>query len=70
MLKSKFINSDGLWDNIGLGIKVALDLGVSKNVISKTIPKIEFEGRVQYIKKGGNIRDVRVPKIKNLNKIN
>ena len=52
LLKSKFINSQGLWDNIGLGIKVALDLGVSKNVISKTIPKIEFEGRVQYIKKG------------------
>ena len=52
MLKSKFINSDGLWDNIGLGIKVALDLGVGKNVIRKTIPKIEFEGRVQYIKKG------------------
>ena len=52
LLKSKFINSDGLWDNIGLGIKVALDLGVGKNVIRKTIPKIEFEGRVQYIKKG------------------
>tara|TARA_B100000029_G_scaffold285123_1_gene278951 strand:- start:226 stop:1491 length:1266 start_codon:yes stop_codon:yes gene_type:complete len=52
LLKSKFVNSQGLWDNLGLGIKVALDLGVTKNVIKKTIPKIEFEGRVQYIKNG------------------
>ena len=49
-LKSKYINSDGLWENIGLAIKVALDLGVDVKKIRKTIPKIQFEGRVQFIK--------------------
>ena len=39
-------------DNLGLAIKVALDFGVKKNNIVKTIPKINFEGRVQYINKG------------------
>jgi dihydrofolate synthase/folylpolyglutamate synthase len=51
-IKSKFINSDALISNLCLAIKVALDLGVKKKIIIKTIPKIKFEGRVQYIKKG------------------
>ena len=49
-LNSKYIHSDGLWENVGLAIKVALDLGVDPKIIKKTIPKIQFEGRVQFIK--------------------
>ena len=39
-------------DNIALAIKVALDFGVPKKIIVRTIPKIQFEGRVQYLTKG------------------
>ena len=49
-LVSKNIHSEGLWDNVGLAIKVALDLGVKSNIIKKTVPKIKFEGRVQFIR--------------------
>jgi dihydrofolate synthase/folylpolyglutamate synthase len=49
---SKTIHSEGLINNIALAIKVALDFGVPKKIIIETIPKIQFEGRVQYIKKG------------------
>ena len=49
-LNSKYINSDGLWENVGLAIKVALDLGVNIKIVKKTLPKIKFEGRVQFIK--------------------
>ena len=48
-LSSKKIHSEGLWENVGLAIKVALDLGVDIKIIKKTVPKIEFEGRVQFI---------------------
>lgn len=51
-IKSRHINSEGLINNLGLAIKVALDFGVDKNKIIKIIPRIKFEGRVQYIKKG------------------
>jgi len=49
-LNSKYINSDGLWENVGLAIKIALDLGVNIKIIKRTISKIRFEGRVQFIK--------------------
>ena len=49
-LSSKYIHSEGLWENVGLAIKVALDLGVNIKTIKKTLPKIKFEGRVNYIK--------------------
>ena len=39
-----------MWDNVGLAIKVALDLGVKAKIIKKTVPSIKFEGRVNYIK--------------------
>ncbi len=48
-LRSKHIFTDGLWENVALAIKVALDLGVKKETIKKTIPNIKFEGRVQFI---------------------
>ena len=50
ILKSKKILSNGLWDNVGLAVRVARDLKISKKTILKTISKIEFEGRLQYIK--------------------
>mgnify|MGYP002818175748 CR=1 FL=1 len=51
-IKSKTIHSEGLINNLALSIKVALDFGVPKKTIIKTIPKIQFEGRVQYLTKG------------------
>ena len=49
---SKTIHSEGLIENLALAIKVALDFGVPKKIIIKTIPKIQFEGRVQYLTSG------------------
>jgi dihydrofolate synthase/folylpolyglutamate synthase len=46
------IYSEGLMNNLALSIKVALDFGVPKKTIIKTIPKIQFEGRVQYLNEG------------------
>jgi dihydrofolate synthase/folylpolyglutamate synthase len=49
---SKTIHSEGLINNLALAIKVALDFGVPRKTIIKTIPAIQFEGRVQYLTKG------------------
>ena len=51
-INSNYIHSKGLIDNLGLAIKIALDQKVSSKIIEKTIPKIVFEGRLQYIEKG------------------
>ena len=51
-LKSKNILSDGIWDNVGLAIKVARDFKIPNRAILKAIPKMWFEGRMQYINKG------------------
>ncbi len=51
-IRSNYIHSKGLIENLGLAIKVALDLNIKPRIIEKTIPKIFFEGRLQYIKKG------------------
>ena len=51
-IRSNFIHSEGLINNLALSIKVALDFGVPKKTIIETIPKIQFEGRVQYLNKG------------------
>lgn len=51
-LNTKFIHSRGLLENLCLAIKIALDLGFEKKVIVKTIPKIKFEARIQYLDKG------------------
>jgi dihydrofolate synthase/folylpolyglutamate synthase len=58
---SKTIHSEGLINNLALAIKVALDFGVPKKVIIKTIPKIQFEGRVQYLAKG-KLKNLLKPK--------
>jgi len=51
-IRSNSIHSEGLINNLALSIKIALDFGVPKKTIIKTIPKIQFEGRVQYLNKG------------------
>ena len=50
ILSSKNIHSDGLWENVGLAIKIALDLGVDVKKIRKNIKKIKFHGRCEFIK--------------------
>ena len=49
---TKTIHSKGLLENLCHSIKIALDLKISKKIIEKTIPKISFEGRFQYLNKG------------------
>tara|TARA_B100001939_G_scaffold158251_1_gene136781 strand:- start:33 stop:542 length:510 start_codon:yes stop_codon:yes gene_type:complete len=39
-------------ENVCLAIKIALDLNISKKIIQKTLPKLSFEGRFQYLNKG------------------
>ena len=51
-IKNKNIFSRGLINNIGMAIKIALDLGIKKKIILKAIPKLSFKGRIQYIKSG------------------
>ena len=51
-LNTKNIHSNGLLENLCHAIKIALDLKINKKVIERTIPKISFEGRFQYLKKG------------------
>jgi len=51
-LNSKNIYSKGLFENLCHAIKIALDLKIDKKIIKKTIPKISFEGRLHYLKKG------------------
>ena len=52
LIKSNNINSSGLFDNLGLSIKIALDFGIQSKIIEKTIPKISYQGRLQYLSKG------------------
>ena len=51
-LNTKYIHSKGLLENLCLAIKIALDLKINKKIIIKTIPKIKFEARIDYIIKG------------------
>ena len=51
-LNTKTIHSKGLLENLCHAIKIALDLKIKKKIIEKTIPKIYFEGRLQYLGKG------------------
>jgi len=55
-LNTKYIYSKGLNENIGLAIKIALDLNINKKIIIKTIPKIKFQARLEYITKGKLIK--------------
>ena len=51
-LNNKNIHSIGLLENLCHAIKISLDLKIDIKVIEKTIPKILFEGRFQYLNKG------------------
>jgi dihydrofolate synthase / folylpolyglutamate synthase len=51
-LNTKTIHSKGLLENLCHAIKIALDLKINKRIIEKTVPKISFEGRFQYLDKG------------------
>ena len=51
-LNTKTIHSKGLLENLCHAIKIALDLKINRKIIEKTIPKISFEGRFQYLDKG------------------
>ncbi len=51
-INTKNIYSKGLLENLCHAIKIALDLKISKKIIERTIPKISFEGRLQYLNKG------------------
>ena len=51
-IHTKNIHSEGLINNLALAIKVALDFGVPAKTIIKTVPKIQFEGRIQYLDSG------------------
>ena len=51
-LNTKNVYSKGLLENLCHAIKIALDLKIDKKIIDGAIPRISFEGRIQYLKKG------------------
>ncbi len=51
-LNTKNVYSKGMFENVCLAIKVALDLNINKKIIQKTLPLLSFEGRYQYLTKG------------------
>ena len=51
-LNTKNVYSKGMFENVCLAIKVALDLNIDKKAIRKTLPSLSFEGRFQYLNKG------------------
>ena len=57
-LNTKYIHSKGLLENLCQAIKIALDLKIHKKIIAKTIPKIKFEARIDYIMKGRLIKKI------------
>ena len=57
-LNTKYIHSKGLLENLCLAIKIAVDLKIDKKIIAKTIPRIKFEARIDYITKGKLIKKI------------
>ncbi len=51
-LNTKNVYSKGMFENVCLAIKVALDLKIDRKTIQKTLPLLFFEGRFQYLNKG------------------
>ena len=51
-LNTKNVFSKGMHENVCLAIKIALDLNIKKKIIQKTLPKLSFVGRFQYLNKG------------------
>ena len=57
-LNTNYINSKGLLENLSFAIKIALDLKIDKETITKTIPKIKFQARIDYLNKGKLIKKI------------
>jgi len=55
-ISTRHIISKGLLENLCLAIKIALDLKIDKKIIIKTIPKIKYQARIDYINKGKLIK--------------
>ncbi|MDA9684081.1 hypothetical protein N9U33_00660 [Candidatus Pelagibacter bacterium] len=51
-LNTKNVYSKGMFENVCLAVKVALDLNINKRTIQKTLPSLSFEGRFQYLNEG------------------
>ena len=51
-LNAKNVHSEGMFSNIAHAVKIALNFNISKKVIVKTLPKLSFPGRFNYLKKG------------------
>ena len=51
-LNTKYIYSKGLLETLCQAIKIALDLKIDKKIIVKTLPKIRYTGRLDYLDKG------------------
>ena len=51
-LNTNNVYSKGMLENLCHAIKIALDLKISKKVIEKTLPNLNFPGRFNYLKKG------------------
>ena len=45
-------------ENLCLAIKIALDLKIEKKIIKKTIPKIKFQARIDYISEGKLLKKI------------
>jgi len=57
-LNNRYIHSRGLLENVCLAIKIALDLKINQKIIIKTIPKIKFQARIDYITKGKLVKKI------------
>ncbi len=57
-LNTNYINSEGLLENLCMAIKIALDLKINRKVILKTIPKIKFQARIDYLTKGKLLKKI------------
>ena len=51
-IKTKYIHSKGLLENLCLAIKIALNLKIKKKIILRMIPKIRYPARIDYLDKG------------------
>ena len=51
-LNTKNVYSKGMLENVCLAMKIAFDLNIKKKIIQKTLPKLFFVGRFQYLNKG------------------
>jgi len=57
-LDTPHIHSRGLLENLCLAIEIALSLKIDKKIIIRTIPKIRYQARIDYITKGKLINKI------------